>query len=141
MLMTLEEAILYVFKTLNNYWKETHIEDLGRLLGELHPSYISDTKKVGTGDPAAWYNWVNAVRKIAPNEYITEEDAIKTAPVTNDPTIWDNWVEAVRKTLPNQRITEEQAIKAIIELMKQYNNEGFDLNDVINYLNNKYLSS
>jgi hypothetical protein len=139
--MTLEEALLYVFKILNDYWKETHIDDLGRLLSELNPSYIPGTNRIDTGDPAAWYDWADAVRKVKPDEPIADEEAIKARIATSDPiaataiypNAWDDWVEAVRKTLPNGRITEEEAIKAIIELMKQYNNEGFDLNEVINH--------
>lgn len=166
MSMSLEKSIFYVCNALNSYWEETHDEELGNLLSDMCPSYIPGylpgTVKVSTSDPAAWYDWVEAIQKSMPRsesteqafsgakqahqdwyewfetgnklfeeKKITREELIKKSERVNDGPFWDHWVEAVRKMLPDGCITEEQAKKALVLLMQEYNNQGFQLNNII----------
>jgi hypothetical protein len=72
--MSNKEAYLYIFKILKNYWGKTHIDERGSLLGELNPFLFMDGNPA---DPAAWHDWMKAIRKVASSELLTEEQARK----------------------------------------------------------------
>jgi hypothetical protein len=170
--MTLEESILYIFDILNSYWKDNHNDELGQFLSELNPIYIPGTRTISTGDPAAWYDWVESIQKLLPynrasqealkrakqahedlfdwidknnklfaEKQITKEELVKATRENDDEPAWDGFVEAVRETLPDGQIVVEQAKKALAILMQEYNNQGFDLTEIINkieYIFNQY---
>ena len=71
-MMTLEQSYKYVFKILDDYYDRTHNDELGAMLGGLNPNLFQDQM---SADPAAWDDWIDAVRKVTQNEYITEEEA------------------------------------------------------------------
>lgn len=52
---------------------------------------------------------------------------------TLDPAVWHHWTEAVAKVTPNKRISDNEAKKAIIEMMLEYQKQGFELNKTIKY--------
>ena len=105
MLMTPVEAYIYIYDLLSETlkaaqlcWNGNDKKELQILIGELSYSEPdTHTNTIGTGDPAAWYDWIKAVSKITPNE----------------------------------QITQEEAKKAIIELMMEYNKQGFSLSKTI----------
>lgn len=56
--VTDKEAFLAMYAFLEEYYKQTHSDDVGGLLGEL--SLLPDG---GTADPAAWHDWLQAIQK------------------------------------------------------------------------------
>ena len=51
-----------MFAYLEALWEETKSDDLGGFLGSM--SFLADG---GTADPAAWSDWLTAVKKITEN--------------------------------------------------------------------------
>jgi hypothetical protein len=58
-----------------------------------------------------------------------EEDSL----ITSDPASWSNWEASIKKITTNEQITRIQAVKALVELMKEYNKQGFHLQEVIDH--------
>ncbi|HTY81632.1 MAG TPA: hypothetical protein VMB24_02520 [Dehalococcoidales bacterium] len=52
---------------------------------------------------------------------------------TKDPAAWSDWEQAVKKITNEVMITEIQAKLAMIELMKEYNKQGFHLQETIDH--------
>ena len=75
--MTLTEAYEHMFQILLNYWLKSNkmSRDLGEMLSEFNTKTFKDRKPA---DPAAWEDWVDAVRKITPNDDISEEQTGKS---------------------------------------------------------------
>ena len=81
--MTLVNAYLFVFNILDGYWdeiQESWNEDdkdaLGGTLTEMsYPNLEHDENRVYTLDPAPWIDWLEAVKKVTPNDRITEKEA------------------------------------------------------------------
>jgi len=165
---------LFVYKKLNTYWEKTHDDELGNLLSEFNPCLFepeSEKNKVYTADPAAWYDWIEAIQKLMPHNECAEQALInakkahgdlcdwldvgnklfKSNQITQAELVketrargnksgeaWDDWVEAVRKQLPDGRITFEQAKAAIVLLMQEYNKQGFELNEIIDNIDDVF---
>jgi hypothetical protein len=72
MLMSLEESYNYMFDALSNHYAEMHDNELGAMLGGFDKSHRGKPF-----DPAAWHDWIDAVRKVTSNETITENEALK----------------------------------------------------------------
>jgi hypothetical protein len=76
--MTLREAYIYIFGILDGYWENSHNSELGILLGGFtfwHP--LSNDEK--TADPAAWKDWIDAVRKITVSDSINNIEALQAS--------------------------------------------------------------
>ena len=74
MQMTPEEAYLFVFKVMADYWKRTKNKTLGKLLEEFNLMLIMD----GLPNLApAWPDWCAAVKKVTEAERLSEEEAIR----------------------------------------------------------------
>jgi hypothetical protein len=56
--------------------------------------------------------------------------------ITLDPAAWHDWEKAIKKVTDNEKITEVQAKKAIIELMKEYNKQGYNFQNTIDHFQN-----
>jgi hypothetical protein len=71
--MNKKESYDYMVTTLSGYYFQTHDNELGGILGGL------DTTSIGKPfDPAAWVDWVKAIRIITSNEVdITQSEANK----------------------------------------------------------------
>jgi hypothetical protein len=72
--MTIKEAYIYMLKVLEVYWEKTHNDELGSLLGQLNPFLFRDEKPA---DPAAWDDWLKAVREITYGNILTKEQMLK----------------------------------------------------------------
>ncbi len=70
--MTLIESYNYMFNKLSGYYAKTRNNELGAMLGGFDTSFGGKPF-----DPAAWHDWVTAVKKVTPSENITEEEAHK----------------------------------------------------------------
>ena len=73
-MMTIKEAYIYMLRVLETYWEKTHNDELGSLLGELNPFLFRDERPA---DPAAWDDWMNAVREITSENNLTKEQMLK----------------------------------------------------------------
>lgn len=58
--LTVRQALDAMFKFLEEYYRQTHSDDVGSLLGEL-PSV--GQRGTSSGDPAAWFDWLLAVQR------------------------------------------------------------------------------
>lgn len=58
--LTVRQALDAMFTFLEEYYRQTHSDDVGSLLGEL-----PRVGQLGTnsGDPAAWFDWLRAVQR------------------------------------------------------------------------------
>lgn len=70
--MTLMESFSFMFATLASYYTKTHNDELGGMLGGFDNSFGGKPF-----DPAAWNDWVEAVKKVSTKDDISEEDAKK----------------------------------------------------------------
>ena len=52
------QAYLAMYHYLETLFEETHAEDLGEILGSM--SFLADDS---TADPAAWYDWIDAINE------------------------------------------------------------------------------
>jgi len=104
MYMTITDALTYVVGILDELWCWIHDDELQILLGEIRPVARRSADELVTQDPAAWSDWVEAVKKVSKDVEITRE------------------------------VTEDEAKKAIIELMKEYNTQGFALEKIIEHI-------
>lgn len=59
--LTLEQAFCAMFYFLEHEYILTKSDDIGAILGSLDWTIWSDS--VGPADPAAWEDWLNAVKK------------------------------------------------------------------------------
>ena len=53
-----------------------------------------------------------------------------------DEAAWNDWINAVKKITPFEQISEEQAIQAMLLLLKEYGDQGFNLDEVIKHFSN-----
>ena len=58
--LTVRQALDAMFKFLEEYYRQTHSDDVGSLLGELPRVGERGTN---SGDPAAWFDWLRAVQR------------------------------------------------------------------------------
>jgi hypothetical protein len=58
--LTVRQALDAMFTFLVQYYRETHSDDVGSLLGELPSVGALGTN---SGDPAAWFDWLRAVQR------------------------------------------------------------------------------
>jgi hypothetical protein len=64
--LTEEQAFAAMFKFLTGYWERNgRPDEIGGLLGSLNPELTGDGKPA---DPAAWSDWIAAVRAIQKSE-------------------------------------------------------------------------
>jgi hypothetical protein len=76
--MTLKEAYIYMFATLDAYWDNAHDKDLGGILSGLSLwSPLSGNER--TADPAAWEDWRTAVRKVTEKDSLDNSESLKAA--------------------------------------------------------------
>jgi hypothetical protein len=80
------------------------------------------------------YDWFETGNKLFENNQITQEELVKKTEMISDGPFWDHWVETVRQMLPDGCVTEEQAKKALVLMMREYNSQGFQLNNVIEHI-------
>jgi len=71
--MNITEAYHFAFNILVEFWRKTQDDQLAAVLGGLNPEPLSEGTV--TTDPAAWHDWVDAVKKVTSNENITESEA------------------------------------------------------------------
>jgi hypothetical protein len=57
--LTLKQGFLAMYAFLDAFYSRTKSDDVGGLLGDM--SFLVDG---GTADPAAWNDWLRAVKKI-----------------------------------------------------------------------------
>jgi hypothetical protein len=70
--MTLKDSFNFMVSTLSGYYAKTHNDELGGMLGGF------DTSIGGRPfDPAAWDDWISAVRKISKKDNLSEEEIKK----------------------------------------------------------------
>jgi hypothetical protein len=58
---------------------------------------------------------------------------------TTDPGAWEDWEIAIKKVTSYNKLDEIQAKKAMIELMKEYNKQGFHLEETISHFHNELI--
>jgi hypothetical protein len=75
--MNKEEALIYIWDILEEYYHKSNDDEAGILLGDLDPNPIRLNIGTKTADPAAWNDWLDAVNMVTPNDYLTEAEAIK----------------------------------------------------------------
>jgi hypothetical protein len=76
--MTLREAYIYMFATLDAYWDKAHDKDLGGILSGLSLwSPLSGNER--TADPAAWEDWLAVVRKVTEKDSLDNSESLKAA--------------------------------------------------------------
>jgi hypothetical protein len=109
--MNLKEAYFYILDILDDIywnrpqkqWNKDQYDRLASLLGDMSAGEVYPVSDIlGTGDPATWDDWLEAVKKV------------------------------VGET--NKNINAKEAKMAAIELMKEYNSQGVQLNDTIEYM-------
>jgi hypothetical protein len=59
MILTAEDGFAAMFEFLRSYWEELKTADLTDVLSEMNPAQHGQSS-----DPAAWEEWVKAVRKV-----------------------------------------------------------------------------
>ena len=72
--MTLKEAYIYMYATLEAYWERTHDEEVGDLVTDFDLWFYKDEKPL---DPASWQEWIEAVHEITNNESIDKIETLK----------------------------------------------------------------
>ena len=102
--MTLRESFYYIYGILECYYDKTRDEELVMLGSDLNPFL--------------WYDPTATPEEVS----------------TGDPATWGDWLKAVNKVSPNKLITMQEALKAMMELLKQYNqNEWGHLDEIIRF--------
>ena len=62
-ILTAEDAFAAMFEFLYNYWNEFKTANLTDVLSEMNPAEHGQSS-----DPAAWADWMKAVRKVTTRE-------------------------------------------------------------------------
>ena len=76
--MDTEEALIYVWDILDEYYQESQDDEAGALLHDLDPNPIRLNTGAKTADPAAWGDWIDALNKVTPNGILTKTEAEKS---------------------------------------------------------------
>ena len=76
-LMNKDEALIYIWDILEEYYQKSHDDEAQILLGDLDPNPIRLNTGAKTADPAAWGDWLEAISKITLNDYLSENEAKK----------------------------------------------------------------
>ncbi len=63
MILTAEDGFAAMFEFLNSYWNEFKTANLTDVLSEMNPA-----QRGQSSDPAAWQDWMKAVRKVTNRE-------------------------------------------------------------------------
>jgi len=58
-MLTAEDGFAAMFEFLSSYWNQFKTAKLADVLGDLHPAEHGISS-----DPAAWDDWIKAVRKV-----------------------------------------------------------------------------
>ncbi len=75
--MNKEEALIYIWDILEQFCYESQDDEAQILLSEMDPNPIRLNTGAKTADPAVWDDWIEAIGKITPGEYLTETEARK----------------------------------------------------------------
>jgi hypothetical protein len=76
--MTFKEAYIYMYATLQEYWRHTHDNDLAILISGFNLwSPISNNEK--PGDPAAWDDWLKAVKKVTDLNSLNDIETLQSS--------------------------------------------------------------
>jgi hypothetical protein len=75
-LMNLKESYIYMYGLLKCYFSFNKNNELAPVLAGFTP-HPSASDHIISDDPAAWHDWINAVKKVTEKQSITEEEAKK----------------------------------------------------------------
>lgn len=75
--MNREEALIYIWDLLDEYYGQSKDDETGILLGDIDPNPIRLGVPETTADPAGWGDWISVVNQISKSENLSENESKK----------------------------------------------------------------